>query len=165
MTGTTTLSKFSIWRRNCRLFRILQQSTKTGNQAEAEPALKRRMTINHDDTAKDISIFDITRGPGLAHASDIRSELTRLQSKPQTELHCSPTHQTMNFGRIWIRTTPSKKNSLATDTNWNDTFDRLKETAPSTTMGATFAASYTAETEEATAETTKLYWNETAEKL
>jgi hypothetical protein len=45
-----------------------------------------------------------------------------------------------------IRTTISNKR-IATDTNWNDTFDRLQETAPAQSWEP-LAALYTAETEE-----------------
>ena len=46
------------------------------------------------------------------------------------------------------------------DTKWDDTFDQLKETAPVHSWEPILAALYSAEVEEATAETTRLYCDE-----
>ncbi len=125
-------------------------------------SIKTRLDVHHGDQTKDINIFDITRvGPALvsqrhsfgnhAFAIEATDGITTQKARP---IRNHELLKAYGFEQEQVTELSGEE-----DTQWDATFNRLKEVAPVQSWEPLLAALYSVEVEEATAETARLYCN------
>jgi hypothetical protein len=147
------------------VFLCLQQEPKTANLAAQEQILKQNYHQYIMTAKSKTSTFSISRESALvsqrhsfgdhAFAIEATDGITTQKARPRRK------HELLKaYGFEQAQITELTRE----DTQWHDTFDRLKETAPAHSWEPLLAALYSAKVEESTAETTRLYCDELKEE-